>query len=282
MGSTTRSPGPELVITGAPSRNLARSLLELPHFRDTILAFAERDVRVKYKQAILGIAWAVIQPLAFMAIFTLTLGRVANVSTGDVPYAAFSLSALVVWTFISTAVSFGSNALLIDAAMVRRVYFPREVPVLGSAVSATVDLLIGFALFMLIGPLLGARVTAWWLLAPILYLPLAVVAVSVAIPLAAMNVYYRDFRFALPFAMQLWLFASPVAYPLANVPAHWRTAYVLLNPASGILDSYSNILAYGRAPDPLYLGMSVASAVVIGSSGYYLFKRLEPNFADVI
>ena len=181
----------ELVITGAPSRNLARSIAELRHFRDTIWAFAERDVRVKYKQAVLGVAWSVIQPLAFVTVFTLTLGRVANVPTGDVPYAAFSLAALVTWMFISTSVSFGTNALLADAAMVRRVYFPREVPVLGSAASATVDFVVGLVLFMLIGPFLGAHVTAWWLLAPVLYLPLALVVAAVAIPLAAMNVYYQ-------------------------------------------------------------------------------------------
>src|SRR5262245_64970841 len=125
----TRRPAGELVISGAPSRNLTRSLAELWQYRDTVLAFTERDIRVKYKQALFGIAWAVIQPLAFMAIFTLTLGRIANVPTGSVPYAAFSLSALVIWTFIANAVSFGANALLVDAAMVRRVYFPREVPV---------------------------------------------------------------------------------------------------------------------------------------------------------
>lgn len=273
---------PELVITAVPSRNLLHSFGEVWHFRDTVLAFAERDVRVKYKQAALGVAWAVIQPLVFMAIFTLTLGRVAHVQTGDVPYAAFSLSALVVWTFTSTSVTFGSNALLADAAMVRRVYFPREVPVLGSAASATVDLIIGLSLFMLIAPFLGAHVTPWWLLAPILYVPLLASALAVAVPLSAMNVYYRDFRFVLPYGMQLWLFASPVAYPLTSVPDKWRPLYLVLNPAAGILDSYSRILAYGRAPDVSYLGLSILSSLAIGLSGYFLFKRLEPNFADVI
>ena len=119
---------PELVIDGAPSQRLLAALNEVWLFRSTIVAFAERDIRVKYKQSILGVAWAVIQPLAFMIVFTLTIGRVADVTTGDVPYAAFSLSALVPWTFLSTAVSFGANGVLSDAAMVRRVYFPREVP----------------------------------------------------------------------------------------------------------------------------------------------------------
>src|SRR5439155_26036721 len=117
---------PELVVEGGPRLRLGPALRELWAFRETVLAFAERDVRVKYKQAVLGIAWAVIQPLAFMAIFTLTLGRMAKVSGGGAPYAAFSLSALVAWTYLQNAVSFGANALLTDAALLRKVYFPRE------------------------------------------------------------------------------------------------------------------------------------------------------------
>ena len=272
----------ELVLAGTPSRKLWRSLRELWDYRDTIAAFAERDIRVKYKQAVLGIAWAVIQPMAFMAIFTLTLGHLANVPTGEVPYAAFSLSALVVWTFVSNSVSFGANALLADAAMIRRVYFPREVPVLGSVGSALVDLAIGLTPFFLLAPFLGAHVTAWWLLAPFLIPFLVLVALSVAIPLAGLNVYYRDFRFALPFGVQLWLFASPVAYPLASVPEKWKTLYLVVNPAAGIIDSYTRVLAYGVAPNPAYLAFSLLGSLVIGAFGYLLFKRLEPTFADVI
>ena len=207
----------ELVVEGTPTRHLIASVREAWFFRATILAFAERDIRVKYKQSVLGIAWAVIQPLAFMVVFTLTIGRIADVATGDVPYAAFSLSALVPWTFLSTAVSFGANGVLSDAAMVRRVYFPREVPVLAAVAGTSVDFVIGLILFALIGPFLGAHVSAWWLLTPVLFVLLASLATAAAIPLAAMNVYYRDFRFALPFALQLWLFASPVAYPLSVV-----------------------------------------------------------------
>ena len=251
-------------------------------FRSTVLAFAERDIRVKYKQSVLGIAWAVIQPLAFMLVFTLTIGRIADVATGDVPYAAFSLSALVPWTFLSTAVSFGANGVLSDAAMVRRVYFPREVPVLAAVAGTSVDFVIGLLLFALIGPFLGAHVSAWWLLTPVLFVLLAALSTAAAIPLAAMNVYYRDFRFALPFALQLWLFASPVAYPLSVVSPDYRSLYVALNPAAGILDSFSAVLAAGTAPNWAYLGVSVLGTLVIGVLGYLLFKRLEPNFADVI
>jgi ABC-type polysaccharide/polyol phosphate export permease len=273
---------PELVIEGGPRPRIRQALRELWGFRGTVLAFAERDVRVKYKQAVLGVAWAVIQPLAFMAIFTIALGRLANVPGGGAPYAAFALSALVPWTFLQTAVNFGANALLTDAALVRKVYFPREVPVLGAVLSGAVDFGIGLALFAILGPFLGARPSFTWLLAPVLGLVLALLAAGVGLALGALNVYYRDFRYALPFALQLWLFASPVAYPLSVIPEEWRTLYVTLNPAAGVLDGFRRILALGHLPDPTLLGASFAGSLIVAILGYRIFKSLEPNFADII
>jgi ABC-type polysaccharide/polyol phosphate export permease len=272
----------ELVIEGGPRPRLAQALRELWAFRGTILAFAERDVRLKYKQAVLGIAWAVIQPLLFMAIFTVMLGRLAGVEGGGAPYAAFSLSALVGWSYVQNAVSFGAGALLMDGSLVRKVYFPREVPILGAVVSAGVDLAIGLGLFVVLGPFLGARFSAAWLLAPMLGVLLAMLAAGVALVFAALNVYYRDFRYALPFGLQLWLFASPVAYPLAVVPEQWRGLYVALNPAAGILDGFRRVLALGQLPDPLLLAVSLAGTLVVLLGAYRIFKRLEPNFAEVI
>jgi lipopolysaccharide transport system permease protein len=137
-------------------------------------------------------------------------------------------------------------------------------------------------LFFVIGPFLGAHISWTWLLTPFLVALLAVLAATVSLPFAALNVYYRDFRFALPFGIQLWLFASPVAYPLSVVPDRWRGLYVTVNPAAGILDSFSNVLARGIAPDVTLLAASVTGVAMLGALGYLLFKRLEPNFADVI
>ena len=260
-----------------------QSLRELWAFRGIVLAFAERDIRVKYKQAALGVAWAVIQPLALAAIFTFALGRVTGLSKGGgVPYAAFALSVLVPWTFIQTAVSFGANALLMDAALIRKVYFPREIPVLGAILGAGVDLSIGLGIFGAIGPLLGARLSWTWLIAPLLVVPLALLASGLALGLAGLNVYYRDFRYAIPFALQLWLFASPVAYPLSVVPEHWRLLYAVLNPAAGVLDSFRRVLATGQLPDPSLLAISLVGSLIIAILGYRIFKGLEPNFADVV
>ena len=141
---------------------------------------------------------------------------------------------------------------------------------------------IGVALVATLSPVLGAHLSAAWLLIPPLAVLLALLAVAVALPLAALNVYYRDFRYALPFALQLWLFASPVAYPLSVVPAQWQGLYVALNPAAGILDAFRRVLALGILPDARLLAASLAGTAVLLWVGYRLFKGLEPNFADVV
>jgi homopolymeric O-antigen transport system permease protein len=272
----------EFMIERGGRVRVGAGLRELWAHRGITVAFAERNIRVKYKQAVLGIAWAVLQPLIFMAIFTLTIGRIAGVRSEGVPYAVFTLSALVPWTFLSTAVSFGANALVTDGHLIRKVYFPREVPVLGAILAAVVDFAISLVLFFVVGPFLGAEISAWWLLAPLLVVPLAILAAGVSIVLGALNVYYRDFRHALPFLLQLWLFASPVAYPLSVIPDEWRVPYLIVNPAAGLIDSFTRTLALGTAPDAGALAISVAGTLVVFFVGYRAFKRLEPNFADVV
>jgi ABC-type polysaccharide/polyol phosphate export permease len=251
--------------------------------RAIVVAFADRNVRVKYKQAVLGIAWAVIQPVAFMIIFTLTVGRlVGGTSIGGGSYAAFALSTLVAWTFLQTAITFGANALLTDASLIRKVYFPREASVAGAILSTVIDFGIGLGLFVIVGPFLGAHISITWLLTPLLGVVLILLASGIGLLFGALNIYYRDFRYALPFGLQLWLFASPVAYPLSVVPEQWRLAYVILNPAAGILDSFRRVLSLGQLPDPELLLISLAESLLIAWLGYRVFKGLEPNFADVV
>jgi ABC-type polysaccharide/polyol phosphate export permease len=257
-------------------------LVELWAFRGTILAFAERDIRVKYKQAVLGVAWAVIQPLAFLGIFSVFFGGVAKIGGDGVPYAAFALTALIPWNYVSTTVSFGANALLNDASLVRKVYFPREVPVLAAAVASCVDIAAGLVAFLVLGPILGARVGWTALLAPLLVPFVALPAIGLALGLAALNVHYRDFRYALPLGIQLWLFASPVAYPLTSLPAEWQLLYAALNPVAGPLDAFRQVLGLGVLPSGQLLLVSLAGGLVWLFLGYRLFKGMEPSFADVI
>lgn len=258
------------------------SIRELWASRSLVLAFAERDVRVKYKQAALGAAWAILQPLGFLAIFVVFFGRVARISGGGVPYAAFALSALVPWIFLQTAVTLGSQSLLADQGLVRKVYFPREVTVLGSVASAGLDFAIALAMLLILGPFLGMNLNWTALLALPLWLALCLLASGVALGLGALNVYYRDFRYALPFLIQLWMFGSPVVYPLSSVPEAWQPLYVTLNPAAGVLDGFRRTLALGTLPDGRITSVGIAGAVVVACLGYWLFKRLERGFADAI
>jgi lipopolysaccharide transport system permease protein len=272
----------ETVVTGAAPASLRRAAAELWAYRGTVAAFAERNVRVRYKQTVLGALWVVVQPLAFMVVFTVALGRLADVPSAGTTYEAFSLSAFVAWSFVQNAVSQGANALVIDAAFLRKVYFPREVPVIAAQLSASVDFAIGLALFYVLGPVLGAEVSLTWLLAPVLFAGLLLLASGASLLLAGLNVYYRDFRNALPFLLQLGLFASPVAYPITVVPEEWRTVYATLNPAAGLLDSFRRVLTVGELPDPALLGPSLAGTLVVAYVGLRVFRRLEPNFADVV
>jgi ABC-type polysaccharide/polyol phosphate export permease len=272
----------ELIIEGNGRPALVQALRELWAFREVVWAFAERDTRLKYKQAVLGVAWAVIQPLAFLAIFIIVFGRVAGVSGGGVSYPAFALAALVPWFFVQTAVSFGAQALLMDAALVRKVYFPREAPIVGAVLSSGLDFAIGLGLLLILGPLLGTRLSWTLLFAVPLWLILVVLASGTAMTLGALNVYYRDFRYALPLILQLWMFASPVAYPLSAVPGKWKAIYVLANPLTGILDGFQRALAEGRPPELHLVAISAAAACLIAWAGYWVFKRMEPGFAETV
>jgi ABC-type polysaccharide/polyol phosphate export permease len=272
----------ELTIESNRRASLASGLREIWAFRDVVWAFAERNVRLKYKQAALGIVWAVIQPLAFLVIFVLLFGRVAKVSDAGVPYQASALAALVPWMFLQTAVSFGSQALLTDGALLRKVYFAREAPVLGAVLGSSLDFALGLGLLIILGPILGTRMSWYILLAVPLWAMMVLLTSGLAMALGALTVYYRDFRYAMPLLIQLWMFASPVAYPLSTVPERWRTVYVVLNPAAGILDAFRRALAQGRPPDPALLAISGAACLAVAFVGYLVFKSMESGLADVV
>jgi lipopolysaccharide transport system permease protein len=273
----------EFAFDGSNRVSLRRSLREIVAYRETTWAFAVRSLRVRYKQAVLGVAWAVVQPLAFLAVFVLLFGGIAGVKGGGgAAYAAFALSALVPWQFVSAGVSFGGDSLIQDGGLVRKVYFPRESPVLGSIGSYIPDFCIGLVLILLAAPLTGAHLTWTLVFVPLLFAAITLPTMAAAIPIAALAVYYRDFKYALPFAMQVWLFASPVAYPVTVVDPNWRWVYAIVNPVVGMLEGFRQVLALGSTPDWGLLGLSTASSLVLLAIGFRLFKRLEREFADVI
>lgn len=279
----TRPEPATFTISAKEHTSLLSSAIEVFHYREVMQSFASRNIRLKYKQASLGFMWAVLQPLTFVAVFTVFFDRVAHIGVGGgVPYAAFSMSVVIPWQFISNATNQSSAALLSESGTVRKVYFPKETPVLGVAMASVVDLAIGVVLLLAVSPFLGANMGVNLLFLPVLMVATILPVVAVSLPLAALYVYYRDIRFALPLGIQLWMYVSPVVYPLTKVPRHWRLAYAFLNPVAGQLHGYFRVVAVGARPDWTLLGASLASGCVILELGHVVFRRLQPRFADVI
>jgi len=252
------------------------------HYWDALLAFALRNVQVRYKQAILGFAWVVVQPLALLALFVVFLGHVAKISSAPgLPYAAFALSAVVPWQFASGAATSAASALVSDSPLVRRVYYPRELSVLGAVVADLPDFAVGLALFAVVDPFLGAHFSWSFALVPLLCVLLLLPVVAVSLPGAAITAYSRDLLQILPVVTQLWLFASPVAYPLTAVPHRWRSLYALLNPLVGPIDGFRHVAA-GTAPDAGVLAWSALGGALLLMAGVAVFMRLEADVADVV
>ena len=271
----------ELVIEGRQKIRVVESFRELWAYRSTVAAFAERNIRVAYKQAVLGVAWAIVQPLTTVVVFTIILGHLLGISGGGVSYAAFALSAQLPWGFLNSVVSGAASSSLGNVGLMRKVYFPREVPAVAAVFSAAVNFTIVFALFLVLGPILGAHMSAWLVMVVPLAVPVAILALGVGLALGALNVYYRDFGYVLGFFMQLWFYASPVTYPLTQVPEQWRPLYVAVNPAVGLMDAFRHVMTLGTAPNWGLLGISLVQTGVVATLGFLVFKRLERLFADV-
>lgn len=271
----------ELVVTAHMRRSALAALRQLWSYREVVAAFASRGVRVRYKQTALGVVWAVLQPLAFLAVFVIFFADKVGGGKNSA-YAAATLAALIPWQFIATSVSFGANALVTDADLLRKVYFPREAPVLGAVGSCLPDFGVGLALLVVVMPFLDAHLSWNLVWVPLLCAVTVLVPIAASLPLGAMNVYYRDFRYVVPFLVQFWLLASPVAYPVSEVPSTWRWVYALVNPAVGPLEGFRRVVALGTPPDWTLLGLSALSAGVAIVIGYRWFKVLEREFADVV
>ena len=267
-----------------PVWSLTRSLRAvsgLASHWDLLYTLTVHRIRVRYKQSLLGVAWAVLQPLATMAVLTAVFSYIARVSTGDVPYAVFALAALVPWTCFANAMTTGTQSLAAHAALVTRVYFPREILPLTYVLAAAVDAAIAGVLLLIIMAAYGLSpaVTTWLALPVLIVLIVLVTALSLAA--AATHVRFRDVGMAMPIALQLLLFASPIAYPLTSVPPEAAAVY-LLNPMVGIVENFRRaVLGTG----PLHVesfAVSVIWAAVLLPLSYAYFKQVEATAADVI
>ncbi|MGA2111353.1 MAG: ABC transporter permease [Anaerolineales bacterium] len=257
-------------------------LRELWQSRELLYFLAWRDIKVRYKQTILGAAWAIIQPFFTMVVFSLFFGNLAKMPSEGIPYPIFSYAALVPWTYFSTAMSNAANALVGNAPIIQKVYFPRLAVPIAGVLSPLVDFVLAFLVLiaMMFYFHMGPSVAIVWL--PVFLLLAFVTALGVGLWMSALNVEYRDVRYVVPFLINAWLFLSPVAYPSTLLKEPWHTLYGL-NPMAGVCDGFRWALFGGRTPPPgPMVWVSALAALLILVTGAYYFRRMEHTFADVV
>jgi lipopolysaccharide transport system permease protein len=263
-----------------PADRWGHPLAELWAYRELIGFLAWRDLKVRYKQTVLGVAWVVIQPLATMALFTIVFGRVAHLPSDGIPYPLFTFAALLPWQLFAGGVTGASNSLVASSGLITKVYFPRLVIPIAAVAGTAVDFAIGFCILIAMMVWYDVTAPATVVLLPAFVLLAFVTAFAVGLWLSALNVKYRDVRYAVPFLMQFWLLVSPVAYSATLVPPHWRFVYGL-NPLVTAAQGFRWAIVGASAPTP-FLVASSASALVLLVTGLMYFRRMEDTFADVV
>ena len=271
------------VIRIEPSRGwVSLQLRELWNYRELLFFLTWRDIKVRYKQMVLGAAWAIIQPFFTMIVFSLFFGNLAKVPSVGIPYPIFSYAALVPWTFFATGMSQSSNSLVGSANLIKKVYFPRLVVPISSVLAPAVDFVLAFVVLLLMMLYFGIMPTINILWLPLLLLLAFITALGVGLWLTAMNVQFRDVRYTIPFLTQFWMFASPIAYPSSLIENDLLRTLYGLNPMAGVVEGFRwALLGTDTAPGPIIL-VSAVAAVLLLISGAFYFRRMEKTFADVV
>jgi lipopolysaccharide transport system permease protein len=268
------------VVSGSASRSLPQALAELWHHRRLIWVFVGRDIKIRYKQTVLGATWAVLQPLLTIGVLTIVFSRLARVPIGNVPYPVFVLCGLLPWQLFSQGVVRAGNSLVDERYLLTKIYLPRMIMPLAAACNGVLDFTLGFV--VLLGMMIGYRmIPGWGLLAvPALVLLSLLIACGVGLFLSALNVRYRDFGLTVPFFIQLWFFLTPVAYPGNLVPEKWRWFFEL-NPLVALVEGFRWALC-GGSVSWLAVARSAAMAVILLVAGAFYFHRKEAMLADVV
>jgi lipopolysaccharide transport system permease protein len=273
-----------ITIRLQPTRGFSRVLSprELWRYRDLALQIVVRDVTLRYRQTALGAAWAILQPLSLMVVFYIFFNRVAGVTSGtDIPYPIFSLAALVPWTFFANAMLLGSESLVLYKDLVAKIYFPRIFMPLGAVGAGLVDLGVSIAVLLLVVLVYGIVPSAAVLALPLLILMAVAAVIGITAALSAINVRYRDVRYVIPFAVQMWFFLTPIVYPSSSLHSPWSTL-IGINPMAGVVEGFRwALLDTGHAPTGL-MAVSAVAAVVLFFAGLAYFDRVERTFADII
>lgn len=259
----------------------ALDLRELWAYRELLYFLVWRDVKIRYKQTVLGGSWAVLQPFLTMVVFSVFFGRLAGVPSDGLPYPLFAFAALVPWTFFATGLTHAANSLVAHQDLIKKVYFPRLAIPLAAVLASGVDFAIAFVVLLVMMGFYGFMPNAGTMLLPALVLLALVTALGAGLWLSAMNVQYRDVRLTVPFLVQIWLFATPIAYPSSMLQGVWRTLYAL-NPMVGVVEGFRwALLGTDTSPGPM-LAVSAAAALIVLGSGALYFRRMESTFADIV
>jgi lipopolysaccharide transport system permease protein len=271
-----------VIVHIQPSKGwVSLGLRELFEYRELLYFLVWRDIKVRYKQTVLGASWAIIQPFFTMVVFSIFFGKLAKVPSDGVPYPIFSFAALVPWTFFAGTLTHTSNSLVGSSNLIKKVYFPRLAIPIATVLSGLVDFAIAFGMLvaMMIWFDVAPTVHALWV--PLFLLLALVTALGVGLWLSAMNVQYRDVKYVVPFLTQLWLFATPVAYPSSLLDDKWRAIYAL-NPMVGVVEGFRwSLLGTATNPSSIIAVSSVAAVLLLISGAFY-FRRMERTFADVV
>ena len=263
------------------SNCLVAWLTELWDYRDLFYFLVWRDIKVRYKQTFLGATWAVIQPFLSMILLSFFFGKLAGIAPEGGPYPIFSYSVLVPWTFFSTALSSSSNSMVSNANLFTKLYFPRIAVPITPVLAALIDFAIASLLLFVLMPYYSVPVTSALLLWPVLILPLLCLALGLGLIMASLSVRYRDVKYALPFLIQMMMFATPIIYPLAVVPASYRWLSIC-NPLTGIVDAFRAAVLHPQSFDLVALGIALVETFLILVFGLFYFRKTERIIADVI
>ena len=254
---------------------------ELWAYRELLYFFVWRDVKIRYKQTAIGVLWVVLQPVLNMLVFTLFFGRLAKLPSDGLPTPVFYFAALVPWGYFSNALQMTTNVVVDNQRLITKIYFPRLILPISTALSGLVDFAIGFAVLAIFTLAYGIRPTLAALWLPVLLLLAVLTVLGVGLWLSALNALYRDVRYVIPFVIQFWMFASPVAYPASLVPSRWRWLYGL-NPMTGVIEGFRWALTgQGRSPDLMFLA-SAGMVLVMLFGGLIYFNKMESTIADVV
>jgi len=265
-----------------PSRGWSfPDMKEVWEYRELLYFFAWRDIKVRYKQTVLGASWAVIQPFLTMVVFTIFFGMLAHIPSENVPYPIFSYAALVPWTYFANNISGISTSLVTQRGIMEKVYFPRILVPLSTIVSGLVDFMIAFAVLMVMMLYYHISPTSTIIFVPLITLFSIIAALGAGLWLSSLNVLYRDVGYAIPFLVQFWLFATPIAYPSSLLPARWRAIYGI-NPMTGVVEGFRwALFGAGQGLDPLGLAVSVIIVILMLITGLLFFRRNERMFIDI-